>query len=396
MDAFDLSAFEAPNPKCLANILLGESRPKGAAILEIGNEIKPVDLYCYLYAKFGPPNGMQNFLRRDDSDNMIHWDWTLAGERGLVQFLGMNYRTEIFLIGDISKDGVTKESIVSAIKVDIPTLSKRVGEIRKSLEKWKHFVNPYQRLKSSIDSMKRELDLAGLNPDDDAIENISSIDDMDSYTEKWKEKSDKYSKALGIAFGIRSMLPVLAEAFVNLLIFACARPEIRSDRRLMDDLYKRPIDVRIRSLHINCVGFERPIDYSSKECAEYHSLVNERNDLLHGNVAVDKLCFEEIYFNKRVPIFNEYRSMWERSLRAEIDAVGLPHVQAEIDVVDRFIDYVLSCMEKRNREGIELMMSRRDLGYNPANYRPGVLLPEALPDFRMGFSTSQEKSSDNV
>jgi len=41
------------------------------------NELRPSDLFCYLGARFGKPNGFQNYLRSDSSDNLIHWEWAL-------------------------------------------------------------------------------------------------------------------------------------------------------------------------------------------------------------------------------------------------------------------------------------------------------------------------------
>ena len=89
------------------------------------------------------------------------------------------------------------------------------------------------------------------------------------------------------------MLPIMAEAFVNLILFTLMRPEIRGDSRLKDDAFKRHIDVRVKSLSINCIGFKQLIDYSNEICVRYHSVVNERNDLLHGNVDPKKLQFNE-------------------------------------------------------------------------------------------------------
>jgi hypothetical protein len=34
--------------------------------------LRPVDVYAYLRARFGAPNGFQNALRKDDSDNWVH------------------------------------------------------------------------------------------------------------------------------------------------------------------------------------------------------------------------------------------------------------------------------------------------------------------------------------
>ena len=68
--------LEAVHPSCLVKIITGDRLPKKAIIWEFTNEIKPIDLYCYLQAKYGNPNGLQNFLRNDSSDNLIHWEWS--------------------------------------------------------------------------------------------------------------------------------------------------------------------------------------------------------------------------------------------------------------------------------------------------------------------------------
>ena len=52
---------------------------KGSGLI-IRSQIRPVDAYAYLRARFGQPNGFQNFLRKDDSDNLIHWDFNLKAE----------------------------------------------------------------------------------------------------------------------------------------------------------------------------------------------------------------------------------------------------------------------------------------------------------------------------
>ena len=53
-----------------------KSRPRNS-ILAVRQHLSPVDMYCYLKARFGTPNGFQTFLRTDSSDNLIHWDFNL-------------------------------------------------------------------------------------------------------------------------------------------------------------------------------------------------------------------------------------------------------------------------------------------------------------------------------
>src|ERR1700722_18577774 len=63
-------------------------RPKRACSLFVRAHLRPVDMYAYLRARFGPPNGLQNFLRNDDSDNLIHWDFNLKSAGADIYIAG--------------------------------------------------------------------------------------------------------------------------------------------------------------------------------------------------------------------------------------------------------------------------------------------------------------------
>ncbi|MHC4773017.1 MAG: hypothetical protein ACYS8S_05465, partial [Planctomycetota bacterium] len=81
-------------------LLRQTNRPHFATRWAIKNEIRPVDIYCYLIARYGSPNGIQNFLRGDHSSNLIHWEWVLQSEDRTILIQGQNFRTEIFISGD--------------------------------------------------------------------------------------------------------------------------------------------------------------------------------------------------------------------------------------------------------------------------------------------------------
>lgn len=384
------------HPRDIAQAVASKSLPEGCAIWALGNEIKPVDLYCYLGARFGSPNGMQNFLRADHSDNLIHWEWTLSTGYGWLSIQGLNFRTELLLHGAHPFDESDKQALVVAFKADFKNYSRLMAEIRKkSLEKWVEFINPYARLKRSVDLLLKEVRTLALDPSADAIHDLLAPVDVTGAVdiETFKATMARYSRGVGMCFGIRSMLPVIAEAFINMLIFVMLRPEIKIDPRLRDNVFKQPIDVRIRSLHINCIGFQSAIDYTNKICGAYHSLVNNRNDLLHGNVAVEKLKFNEVYFSGKVPIFNEYRSMWDRSIGVEIGAVGLADLEQEVRTITDFIEYVLSCLKPKVQIEMKQVLSTRDLGLNEATQKIGILFAATLVDFRFG---SKMTTANNV
>ena len=389
MQEIDVSGLRSVHPRSLFESIKAKTFPPHRFIFEVKNEIKPLDLYSYLYARFGPPNGVQNFLRHDDSDNLFHWDWTVSEKRGLITFLGLTFRTEIHFLGGFEPGSIDREHFLESIKGDFKNYGKQLSEVRSSLEKWVEFVNPFQRIKASIDALIGELEALGLS-DEEGPE----IDVLDPATrEKWNEAGTKYSRGFGLCFGIRAMLPILAEAFVNLLLFVLCRPELKADKRLYEHMLRQPIDVRIKSLHLHCTGFSKAVDYSNVVCGKYHSVVNERNDLLHGNVDIEKLAFGEVYFNGTVPVFPEYKSMWEKSLGVGLKAAGLSKIKEEHKSVAEVIDFILGCIEPETRGSILHLLTTRNLGFREQTGRIGILFPDHLVDLRMGERDLEVESS---
>jgi hypothetical protein len=391
LDSDLVASLKGAHPNEFLTEIMREERPKFGLRWPLRNEIAPSDLYSYLGARFGAPNGLQNFLRKNDSDNLIHWEWTLRCGEGWVTFQGMNFRTDVWITANAGIADADKIEFVSQLKADFANYGKKMSEVRKALENWVEFVNPYQRIKKSVDKLLLDLRELNLRPEDEAIPDITDAEKIPD--DRWVELFGKYSQGLGLCFGIRSMLPVMAEAFVNLILFVFMRVDLKSDERLRENIIRQPIDVRVKSLHINCTGFDRPIDYSHDACKAYHSLVNERNDLLHGNVVLDKLKFNEVFFNGRVPVFKQYRSMWERSVGVEIQSVGLHRLEREVRTINSFTAYLKSCMKEEVRAQFEYLAEMRDLGLNSEDGRIGILFPSHLADILPVFSNPQEVDS---
>lgn len=379
-----LSGWEYISPKEVAELFTSGPRPRYGDRWLIRNEIKPTDLFCYLGARFGPPNGIQNFLRTDDSDNLIHWEWTLRTPEGFVDILGLNFRTEILLGSETTLSERDKEELVRLIKEDFSNYGPGMTKVRRMLEPWVEFVNPYQRLRRAIEQLLEQLDALELEPGHGLEQAAMRELRPEGQQERWKAIAAQYSQATGLCFGIRSMLPVMAEAFINMLLYLLMKDQLRQDERLRDNAIRQPIDVRVKSLSITCEGFQTPVDFTAEPCKRYNSLVNERNDLLHGNVVLSKLEFNDVYFWGKVPIFKQYRSMWERTIGVEVEAVGLDKVREEREIVEDFTEYVLSCLETDIRETVEFMLEQRDLGYRSDKGTVGVLFPNWLVDFEPG------------
>ena len=277
------------SPKEVAGPSTAGPRPRYGDRWIIGNEIRPADLFCYLGGSFGPPNGIQNFLRSDDSDNLIHWEWTLRTPKGFVDILGLNFRTEILLGSAATVSEGDKEELVRLIKEDLGNYGPGMTKVRRMLEPWTEFVNPYQRLHRAIEQLFEQLDALELL---DVLLYLEQAAMRELSTEgqqaRWKSIAARYSQATGLCFGIRSMLPVMAEAFIEHAADPVDEAPDTEDERLRENAIRQPIDVRVKSLSITCEGFRTPVDFAAEPCKKYNSLVNERNDLLHGNVVLSK------------------------------------------------------------------------------------------------------------
>jgi len=296
-------------------------RPQMADVWIIKNEIKPVDLFCYLYAKFGPPRGLLTMLRNPDlgSENLIQWDWMFNTDLGPLFIQGHNFRTEVHISEKIKQSGLEATDFVKQLKSDFKNFGKEISNIKKSLEKWTEFVNPFFRIKTTIHQHFLKLEELKLDLDKDKISNIFDLEDQNI----WVNITDKYYFAIGLIYGLRSMLPVMAESFINCLIFLTCKPEIKNNSRLFDSIIRQQIDIKVQSLHLNCLYFTSHIDYTSDECKKFHTLMNERNDLLHGNINVSKQAFGDVYFNKDMAIYDSYKDHWEKSIGILIDSVKL-------------------------------------------------------------------------
>lgn len=373
------------HPRDLFPMVTDNRLPKGGSMLQLRNEVRPIDLYCYLQARFGIPNGIQNLLRTDSSDNLIHWEWTLAHYEGLVFFAGLNFRTDVTFRGSLCAGYADRDELVAQLKADFAHYGQQMAVVRRSLEHWIEFVNPYQRIRQAIEQLMKEIDALNLKPEEDRLDNILDGISPEHLQTAWEQTAERYTRGFGLCFGVRSMLPVMAEAFVNLLLYVLLRPELKGDQRLRDNIFRQPIDIRVKTLAINCQGFKTSPDYLSQACKDYHTLVNERNDLLHGNVVIDKLKFNEVYFLGKVPVFREYRTLWERSIGMTQTAVGLDALKHELSVVNEFTSYLVSCLDDPFRQQLELIADRYDLGLNTKTQRLGILFPPWLVDAKVGF-----------
>lgn len=375
--------FYPVDTKVIINLYANKKNPKISGIIYLENEIHPSDLYCYLYAKYGQPNGFQNLLRNDDSDNLIHWEWTLESNEGWVSFLGMNFRTEVVFFEEFDIGKISKNQLINSIKNDFKNYGEKISNIKKNiLEDWDLSINPYYEIKSALNQLIMQFDGLQLDSQNEKID-YSNLPFQTVDVDLLKEVGSRYSFGIGLSLSIRFIVPILAESFINFLIFILCDSEIKNNERIYEKIIRENMDIKIQMLHKNCDHFARPVKWDSVECKNYNSIINTRNNLLHGNVDLKKLKFDEVYFNGKIPIFKKYNTMWQRSLGVKIDSCGMEKVKSDIEVVNKFIEHVISCLDEKIRKEIDFIMDSPEFGINKKTNKLGILFPNHLVDFHI-------------
>jgi hypothetical protein len=187
---------------------------------------------------------------------------------------------------------------------------------------------------------------------------------------------------------VRMLAPVAAEAFVNFVLFVLAKPDIRRDKRLYDSLVRQEVDVRVRALHLNCDGFQRAVDTDAQPFKDFQTLMNGRNDFLHGNVDPQRLSFDEMFVDsflndQTIPLFRDDRSLIARYLANALKFVEPEAALKDLDAVIRLIEHVLAHLDDEARARLTLLLRQDYLGRNEQTGEIAQLFGDALPEAHM-------------
>ena len=346
--------------------------------------ISPLDLYKYLKSRFGLPKGMMMFTKHHGTtENLIHWHYHILSMSNEIHFIGNSSGLEVCLK---IKDGIefNKENwniLISNIKSSFKDQGKEMGLIQNKFEHYTLFINPFSRLEKTLNDLSNKLKKLNI---EEPINNID-IDSTDKERSEFYKKFNQWvvntEEAVSIGSTIRMLCPVLGESFVNLLILVLGKDEIKKDKRLYDDFLKRQIDVRIKSLHFYCDKFKRPIDSSSQSFKDFHTIMNSRNDFLHGNIDPKVLMFEDVYFDMEdTPLFKEDGGIISKTMNNYLKNVEPEKALDDYNKTLNFIQFLLEHLEPKIMKEIILLMSTRMPAINRKNDKIAVLFPGLLAE----------------
>jgi hypothetical protein len=357
----------------IARVKTGTGDSRYRSDLAVRRAFSPVDIYCYLKARFGKPNGFQTSLAKDSSDNWIHWDYNLKVDEEDVYISGTS-REVIFVLSESVEDQ-DWFSLFDQIKADFGRVGAQKSAILKSLEKWIIFPNKYVALSDVCADLHAKVleDINLLTPG--ALE-FPWTDDPESkealrYQDLVRRISDLYQNSLKLSL----ITPVLAEAFLNMMILALCHPDVRQNVRQFEAFLRAQIDVKIFDLSLKCRGFIKKIDADDSIYKKFKRVMDKRNHTIHGNIEPEKERVEFVYFDRRRPLFEEPGDHIAKRLEAPFRQYTPKEIIQDYEDTHAFLQSLGDHLEPKMRDGFWQVMGDPYPGYDMSRKIVGAVLP---------------------
>jgi hypothetical protein len=337
--------------------------------------INYVELYCYFKALFGSPNGMQSLLRKQSSDNLFHWDYCLQKDSTYFDFAYSYRQIELLIVSENEILDFDIVVFINSIKESIKKNSDSIKQQKEQLELWDLFQNTYARIRKTQDyfyenytkNLPKEIEVRH--------EVIYSSQYLEKHFKKTKDYILKLNIAKNYGIALRMLYPVVGEAFINLVMYVLAKPEVKNDKRTFETISRNNIDVRIKTLHLYCNGIKNVYDQNDERFKDFLRLMDKRNDFLHGNITPGFNTFDQVYFDGTVPIFPEPRDLNKEFSSQVMFQITKNEMDSDLSTINKLTDYILENLEDKEKEDIIMIISARELGWNKKKNKIGILFP---------------------
>ena len=344
-------------------------------LLIVRTQLRPVDLYCYLVARFGTPNGIQNFLRRDDSDNWIHWDYNIKAGGADIYFAGTSRDIHIIVEDNFSDE--QWKALILAIKRDYRRVGKLKSDVLRGLEKYVVFQNRYVSLArlcadlhaAIVDATLRKPIPKGTS----AYEN-----DGEDLKKEFEQIAERANAIFGDCLKLRLLTPIMAEAFINMTILILCKSTTRDDEATYQALVRAKIPHRLALLSKHCNGFARDIDTSTEAYANFLRVINKRNFALHGNVDPIREQIEVVYFEGKRPLFERPGHNIEKFFE-HLEVMNKPQeVIKDYEDVHEFLVEIAGCLDCRTKYFFQQVIEDAYPGYEVRRRGVTRILPDHI------------------
>ncbi|PHS55533.1 MAG: hypothetical protein COB17_11495 [Sulfurimonas sp.] len=346
---------------------------------KLNENISPYNLFLYLFTRFGKPNGILSLLRKEDSDQLFHWHYSLYIDKYNIEIMCATYKIEVFASTELIFDKDECLSFLQDCIKDIKNYATQAKEKKKSIENWEMIINPFARIQKQINLLLNEIE--HLNEELPDFNHSHIDEDFDSETfNKWSNLIEEISAKV---FAVKCLTPVYIETFINFIIKILCKEEFKNSQEKYNTMIRENINIKIKSLHKNCIGFRNKIDKEDIVFKKIYTIFNHRNDLLHGNFNIKQLKYGEVGFIKKMPLFKKISSFQEEMLTTAMSSGNLNEILQNIDDVQMFFRYILLDLDDNIRKQVVMLLESYSLGWNPNENKFSILFTNHYVDFKV-------------
>jgi|GEM_PF-4675940 len=332
----------------------------------VGLNMNVKDTYCYLKARFGEPNGNIKFLKLYKIpklfEDKFYWNYIIEAN-GSYMYLWGNSNLNIIIHSIEQYDEEDFNHLIKLFHIAFKNNSDKKKQVEKQLSKYAIMINPYKRLYDTVDTLLDKIDQINPSPPKPLKKNFSKPEEKyyKRYYRKWIHETDELTN---LCLEARMLIPVLCETFINLIIFVQRRKKYVLNNKEYETKIREGIRDRLSNLHNTCFGFITPIDLSSKPIKDFFSVMNRRNDFLHGNIRPQKMKFETLYLDKQVMInLNEFE-LHDNIINNYNKMLLKDEVFNDFEIAEQLKTYILSCLDEQYRNNIQGCLSSRIFSSN--------------------------------
>lgn len=349
----------------------GEPRNRS---LVLQRSVSPFDVYTYLHARFGPPNGLHTMVASDDSDNLFHWDWYLKEGNHDLKFIGATQEVHVHFGRGVTDAGCRR--FIAALKADFARVAGDKGRFAGTLEKWHIFPNRFLTLANRCSELYATLDRTVPR-----IERMLSgrLTDRDFILDKNAKRAGRImADVMTVPTELSVLTPVMFESFIGFIVAVLTKPAFRADRSAFDAFVRSPLNVKLVDLADKCIGFNRALNQQDPAFGRYWQVVNRRNDVIHGNVDPVRDVLEVVYFHGKRPLYkaggDRIREHWSGLMRQYRPR----EVMDDYVATHYFILDILNHLDPTVRFGLNRLISDNQPAWDNKRKKSGVLFPNIV------------------
>jgi hypothetical protein len=378
----DLQLVEAASTSEISKFLPQFQAKKGftySTRITLREQVSPASFYLYLLGRYGPPNGILSYIGKQDPRirSSILWHYTLSLQGELIHVIAHSYRIEVLFSFGQQVD-MDPERFALLLSRSYGKCSDDISRARSQVEWVSSFLNPLSQIADSIDRMLERARFL------DAELVKSRAHPVTPAEIAWHEvnhpvHSAAASEIAGCCLAARMMSPVMAEMFVNLLIYNLFRDVPSRDEEIRE-FSCGSILTRIRGLAKVCEGFSCEVDESAPAVVVFKDLMNRRNILLHGNVRPKERIEDQFLIHDGVPVIKAFKSIYDRSIGPVVNAYPIAEAEADYAAAREFMDYLLGCLNEGTKQEMSKMLQSLDLHHGAKDKKLRALFTNVFSD----------------